>query len=114
MPRPILPRPMNPMSIYPPCLTQAAPYDEQMKRLEGKRILVTGAASGIGQATALRLLSEGAVVVAADLAADGLENTRAQADADENADQLTTLEINVADEDSVVTGVSSAVETLGG
>ncbi|WP_262490909.1 SDR family NAD(P)-dependent oxidoreductase [Mycobacterium simiae] len=34
-----------------------------MKRLDGQRILVTGAASGIGQATALRLLDEGAAVV---------------------------------------------------
>ncbi|MGA9678526.1 MAG: short-chain dehydrogenase, partial [Mycobacterium sp.] len=31
-----------------------------MNRLEDKRILVTGAASGIGQSTALRLLDEGA------------------------------------------------------
>lgn len=43
-----------------------------MKRLDRNRILVTGAASGIGQATALRLLDEGAAVVAADIAADGL------------------------------------------
>ena len=34
-----------------------------MKRLAGNRILVTGAASGIGQATALRLVDEGAAVV---------------------------------------------------
>ena len=40
-----------------------------MKRLEGNRILVTGAASGIGQATALRLLDEGATVVATDISA---------------------------------------------
>ena len=46
-----------------------------MNRLDGQRILVTGAASGIGQATALRLLAEGASVVAADVAADGLAKT---------------------------------------
>ena len=34
-----------------------------MKRLAGNRILVTGAASGIGQATALRLLAAGAPVL---------------------------------------------------
>jgi NAD(P)-dependent dehydrogenase (short-subunit alcohol dehydrogenase family) len=50
-----------------------------MKRLAHNRILVTGAASGIGQATALRLLDEGAAVVAADVAADGLDKTRARA-----------------------------------
>ena len=38
-----------------------------MKRLAGNRILVTGAASGIGQATALRLLAGGAKVTQAAL-----------------------------------------------
>lgn len=85
-----------------------------MKRLDGQRILVTGAASGIGQATALRLLSEGAKVVAADVSTDGLSNTAARADEAATADRLTTIPIDVANEDSVIDGVSSAVEKLGG
>lgn len=83
-----------------------------MNRLEDKRILVTGAASGIGQATALRLLSEGAAVVAADISADGLSATQARAGAD--ADRLTTMPLDVGNEDSVIDGVCRAVETLGG
>jgi NAD(P)-dependent dehydrogenase (short-subunit alcohol dehydrogenase family) len=39
----------------------------------GKRAVVTGAASGIGQAVAHRLLREGAAVIAADRDASGLE-----------------------------------------
>jgi NAD(P)-dependent dehydrogenase (short-subunit alcohol dehydrogenase family) len=85
-----------------------------MKRLEGKRILVTGAASGIGQATTLRLLDEGATVVASDVAADGLGKTSALANEAATGDRLTTCEMNVGDEDSVVGGVSWAVQTLGG
>ena len=85
-----------------------------MKRLERNRILVTGAASGIGQATALRLLDEGASVVAADVVADGLEKTRAKAQEAGSGERLTTLEMNIADESSVADGVRSAVETLGG
>ena len=38
-----------------------------MERLEGKRAIVTGAANGIGRAIALRLASEGARVVIADV-----------------------------------------------
>jgi NAD(P)-dependent dehydrogenase (short-subunit alcohol dehydrogenase family) len=38
-----------------------------MSRFEGKGVLVTGAASGIGKATVERLLSEGASVVGVDL-----------------------------------------------
>jgi NAD(P)-dependent dehydrogenase (short-subunit alcohol dehydrogenase family) len=87
---------------------------EQMKRLVGNRILVTGGASGIGQATTLRLLDEGAVVVAADIAADGLDKTRARSQEAVTGERLTTVEMNVGDEHSVVDGVRSAVDTLGG
>src|ERR1700761_6038993 len=85
-----------------------------MNRLEGKRILVTGAASGIGQATALRLLDEGAEVVASDIAADGLDKTEARAAEAANSDRLKTLRMNVAEEGSVIDGVSWAVDKLGG
>ena len=85
-----------------------------MNRLEGQRILVTGAASGIGQATALRLLDEGATVVAADIAADGLGKTAARAGEAGTGDRLTTLEMNVSNEDSVIDGVRRAVQTLDG
>ncbi len=85
-----------------------------MNRLEGNRILVTGAASGIGQATALRLLEDGATVVGADVATDGLEKTRAMAAEAGAGERLTTLEMNIGDEHSVVDGVRSAVDSLGG
>jgi NAD(P)-dependent dehydrogenase (short-subunit alcohol dehydrogenase family) len=88
--------------------------EKQMKRLEGKRILVTGAASGIGQATALRLLDEGATVLAADVAADGLGQTQARAREAATADRLTTMPMDVGNEDSVIDGVCWAVQTLGG
>lgn len=82
-----------------------------MKRLGGNRILVSGAASGIGQATTLRLLDEGAAVVAADISADGLAKTQAEAGSNE---RLTTVQMNIGDETSVINGVRSAVEKLGG
>lgn len=85
-----------------------------MKRLEGKRILVTGAASGIGQATALRLLDEGAAVAASDVAVDGLERTRDRAAQAGTAERLVTVTMDVGREDAVVDGVRVAVAQLGG
>lgn len=48
-----------------------------MQRFADKVVLVTGAASGIGRATAVRLAGEGANVVLADINTAGLEETAA-------------------------------------
>jgi NAD(P)-dependent dehydrogenase (short-subunit alcohol dehydrogenase family) len=50
-------------------------------RLDGKVAIITGAGSGIGRAAALRFAREGAVVVCADVSAEGAEKTAAEATA---------------------------------
>ena len=44
-----------------------------MGKLEGKVAVITGAASGMGRATAIRFAKEGAAVVVADLNSQGGE-----------------------------------------
>ncbi|MFG3035617.1 MULTISPECIES: SDR family NAD(P)-dependent oxidoreductase [unclassified Streptomyces] len=83
-----------------------------LTRYEGRRALITGGGSGIGQATVLRVLAEGGRVVAADISEDGLKDTVAKAG--DAADRLTTVVLDVADEGSVRAGVAAAVEALGG
>ncbi|MGW5950568.1 SDR family NAD(P)-dependent oxidoreductase, partial [Streptomyces celluloflavus] len=53
-----------------------------MERFDGRRVLITGAGSGIGQATVHRILAEGGRVVAADIDAAGLRATAERAAAD--------------------------------
>jgi NAD(P)-dependent dehydrogenase (short-subunit alcohol dehydrogenase family) len=50
-------------------------------RFEGKTVIVTGAASGIGQAALVRLVSEGAIALGVDVNAAGLSETLAMATA---------------------------------
>ncbi len=83
-----------------------------LQRYTDRRVLITGAGSGIGQATAVRILEEGGTVVAADISEAGLADTKAQAAASE--DRLTTIVMDVGSEDSVTAGVARAVEALGG
>ncbi|MGO4454089.1 SDR family NAD(P)-dependent oxidoreductase [Arthrobacter sp. RAF14] len=83
-----------------------------MLRYADRRTLVTGGGSGIGQATVLRILSEGGSVVAADVSEAGLADTVTRAGAD--AERLKTVVMNIADETSVKEGVAAALGFLGG
>jgi NAD(P)-dependent dehydrogenase (short-subunit alcohol dehydrogenase family) len=55
--------------------------DETMRRLEGKIAVVTGAANGIGRASALRFAAEGANLAIFDLLGDELAATKEKAEA---------------------------------
>ncbi|WP_459963631.1 SDR family NAD(P)-dependent oxidoreductase [Nocardia sp. IFM 10818] len=84
-----------------------------MRRYDGRRVLVTGAGSGIGQGVALRLLEEGAQLVAADINEPGLAATVEAVPADQR-DRLHTVPLDVADPESVRTATAAALEFLGG
>lgn len=83
-----------------------------IQRFTDRRVLITGGGSGIGQATVLRLLEEGATVVAADISRSGLEDTEAKAGV--KAAQLHLIELDVAEEESVRACVANAVAVLSG
>ncbi|NKY52119.1 SDR family NAD(P)-dependent oxidoreductase [Nocardia vermiculata] len=85
-----------------------------MERFADRRVLITGAGSGIGRATVHRILSEGGTVVGADVNDAGLAETMQQAAEQGRADRLSTVVIDISDEDSVRAGVGTALETLGG
>ncbi len=65
-------------------------------RFDGKTVIVTGAGSGIGRATALRLLWEGARVIATDVVAERLDSLREQADAEFVDGDIVTIVGDVA------------------
>lgn len=67
-----------------------------MRRLEGRVALVTGAASGIGRATAERLASEGAAVVVTDVQDEAGEETAAALAA--GGDDALYVHLDVTDE----------------
>jgi NAD(P)-dependent dehydrogenase (short-subunit alcohol dehydrogenase family) len=72
-----------------------------VRGLEGKRALVTGAARGIGRATAERFLRDGAVVAGLDVL-------------DELPDGVLPLAADVADEAAVEACFARAVDAFGG
>jgi NAD(P)-dependent dehydrogenase (short-subunit alcohol dehydrogenase family) len=81
-----------------------------MNRFEGRSVLLTGAASGMGRATAVRLAAEGATVFGVDRNEAGLAETAAQV----REGGFVGHVADVAYEADVVAAVSAAVDALGG
>lgn len=79
-----------------------------MRRFEDKVVLVTGAASGIGKATAARLCSEGAQVLCADRDIEGARQVAAAIGA-----AAEPYEVDVADPAACVGAVEATVSRWG-
>jgi NAD(P)-dependent dehydrogenase (short-subunit alcohol dehydrogenase family) len=80
-----------------------------MGRLDGKRAVITGAASGIGEATARLFVAEGASVLLADV-----DSGRGGRLADELGERAAFVATDVSQEADVDNAVSSCVRMFGG
>ncbi|MEV4240736.1 SDR family oxidoreductase [Nocardia sp. NPDC049737] len=85
-----------------------------MKRFAQRRVLVTGAGSGIGRAIVLRLLEEGAEVVGVSRTGDGLAKTAQLAMDQDLGDRFTVATLDIADEAAVEQTVPDLIDAIGG
>lgn len=83
------------------------------KRLEGKVIVITGAAMGLGQATAMEAAKEGAKLVLVDLKEDALQQAQQELSAKYPGTEVLTVTADVSDEAAVKRYVDETVKTLG-
>lgn len=83
-----------------------------MKRLEGRVALITGAASGIGKATAQRLASEGASVLITDIAIE--DGVLAVKEINAAGGKAAFFEHDVTSETDWEAATANAVEVFGG
>lgn len=87
------------------------PLPVTAKRLEGKVAVVTGAGSGIGRATALRLAQHGAKVCLLDLKNERTEEALHQVAA--LGGEAITADVDVSDPRRVQQGIEAAVQKWG-
>ncbi len=83
-----------------------------MKRLDSKIAIITGAASGIGRATARRVAAEGARTVVADLNGAGAKLLADEISA--AGGEATAVQADLGDNDSARAMVEAAVTAYGG
>ena len=82
-----------------------------MKPLEGRVALITGASQGIGRACAIRLAAQGASVA---LAARNVEKLKqVEAEIASSGGQAASFAMDVAQEEQIKTAVKSAIERFG-
>jgi meso-butanediol dehydrogenase/(S,S)-butanediol dehydrogenase/diacetyl reductase len=82
-----------------------------MNRFDGKVAFVTGAAAGIGRATALRLASEGASVYLVDIALEGLEETASLCEKMEA--EVVFASCDISSEEDVKSNVQACIDRFG-
>ena len=83
-------------------------------RLSGKIAVITGGASGIGRATALTFLREGASVLIGDLNEASIAETSALVAKQGVADRFASLRVDVASETDNIAMIALAVQRFGG
>ena len=84
---------------------------DQLGRLDGKVAFVTGAASGIGRASAFRMAGEGASVMCADIDGEGTAETASAINA--SAMRASWLKLDVAIEEEVELALKRTVDEYG-
>jgi len=84
-----------------------------MVRFTDKVVIITGAGSGLGQAAATQIASEGAKLVLVDLNEAGLQDTKEKVLAVAPNAETLLITANVADEEEVKNYVNKTVETFG-
>ena len=84
------------------------------KSLAGQIAVVTGGAGGIGQATAVRLLQEGACVMLLDIDAEGLATTQQGLAEKFGRDVVASCQMNVTAESQVVNALKATALAFGG
>jgi NAD(P)-dependent dehydrogenase (short-subunit alcohol dehydrogenase family) len=81
------------------------------RRFEGKVAIVTGGASGMGRATAVRFAEEGASVFAIDVNAQGLAELAAEVK--DSGGTLQTAVVDISDRDQCFGAVTAAKDAFG-
>ena len=83
-----------------------------MGKLSGKVAFITGAASGIGRASALKFHDDGAAVMCADMNLDGARDTAAAIA--EHGGKASAMQLDVVDAAAVEKALQRTIDELGG
>jgi NAD(P)-dependent dehydrogenase (short-subunit alcohol dehydrogenase family) len=84
-----------------------------MKNLQNKVIIITGAAMGLGLATARELASEGANLILVDYNEKSLQEAKKEISGQNPAVKIITVVADVSNEDAVKNYVDEAIKAFG-
>ncbi len=89
------------------------PYKDLDRSVAGKTVFITGAASGMGRATAHLFAREGAKVMATDMNADGVEAVAAEI-REAGYEDVRAMALDVSDHSAIKAAVAATAEAFGG